>query len=212
MSFILEDKNDVIAENHPVVFELYNPDNQLYERRVKVSSVNGLYDFRTSTEPTSPTGNWLAKVRVGGTVVSKKIKIETVKPNRLKINLDFNGEFISNENQSCEIQSHGFMGQKAKDLKTDVELSLKSGKTSFKEFDQYSFDDPSKSFQSNDRLIFEGKTNLDGKAFFNSDINVGEQSPGMLQANFKTRVFEKVEILALTIKPLVILLFHLVLG
>ncbi|MEC8968642.1 MAG: MG2 domain-containing protein [Bacteroidota bacterium] len=191
LSFILEDKNDVIAENHPVVFELYNPDNQLYERRVKVSSVNGLYDFRTSTEPTSPTGNWLAKVRVGGTVVSKKIKIETVKPNRLKINLDFNGKFISNENQSCEIQSTWLHGAKAKDLKTDVELSLKSGKTSFKEFDKYSFDDPSKSFQSNDRLIFEGKTNLDGKAFFNSDINVGEQSPGMLQANFKTRVFEK---------------------
>lgn len=191
LSLILEDKNDVIAENHPVVFELYNPDNQLYERKVKVSSENGFYDFRTATESTSPTGNWLAKVRVGGTVISKTLKIETVKPNRLKIKLDFNGEFISKGNQSCEIQSSWLHGAKAKDLKTDVELSLKGGQTSFKEFDNYSFDDPSKSFRSDDRLIFEGKTNSEGKVSFDPDINVGNESPGMLKANFKTRVFEK---------------------
>jgi alpha-2-macroglobulin len=191
LSFILEDKNDAIADNHPVIFELFNPDNQLYERKVKVSSENGFYDFRTATETTSPTGNWLARVKVGGSSITKTVKIETVKPNRLKIKLDFNNEIITKNNQNCEISSSWLHGAKAKDLKTDVELSLKGGKTSFDEYKMYSFDDPSKSFTSNDKLIFEGKTDAEGKVSFDPDISVSDEAPGMLKANFKTRVFEK---------------------
>ena len=74
LSFILEDKNDAIAQNHPVVFELFNPENQLFERKVRVSSENGFYDFRTATASTSPTGNWLAKVKVGGSTITKPLK------------------------------------------------------------------------------------------------------------------------------------------
>ncbi len=64
--FVLEDKNQFLPKDHPVIFDLYSPDNQLFQRKVKTSSVNGFYDFRTATDADSPTGNWLAKVKVGG--------------------------------------------------------------------------------------------------------------------------------------------------
>ena len=70
----------------------------------------------------------MAKVRVGGTVISKTIKIETVKPNRLKINLGFDGGFISNTNQSCELKSTWLHGAKAKNLKKRLKASPEAEK------------------------------------------------------------------------------------
>ncbi|MFM7851889.1 MAG: MG2 domain-containing protein, partial [Flammeovirgaceae bacterium] len=88
LSFILEDKNKTLPATHPVVFELQNPQGVVTSRLVKSSSENGFYKFLTATAADAPTGNWLGKVKVGGTEFSQQIKIETVKPNRLKINLN----------------------------------------------------------------------------------------------------------------------------
>ena len=62
--------------DHPVVLELYTPENQLFLRKVKTNSVNGLYDFRMKTDTESPTGNWLAKIKVGGSTFTKSIKLK----------------------------------------------------------------------------------------------------------------------------------------
>jgi uncharacterized protein YfaS (alpha-2-macroglobulin family) len=92
LSFILEDKNQLLPTDQPVVFELFGPDNKVRNKKVRTHSINGFYDFRTSTESSDKTGNWRAQVTVGGSVFSKIVKVETVKPNRLKIKLDFNGK------------------------------------------------------------------------------------------------------------------------
>ena len=47
-----------------------------------------MYAFRCATSPDAPTGVWGARVTVGGTTFHKSIRIETVKPNRLRIALD----------------------------------------------------------------------------------------------------------------------------
>ncbi|MEA3461670.1 MAG: MG2 domain-containing protein, partial [Bacteroidota bacterium] len=94
MTFVLEDKNEILPANHPVRFELFTPESQLYLNRTRSSGLNGVYDFRTATEADAPTGNWLARVTVGGSSFTKTVKIETVKPNRLKINLDFGDEVL----------------------------------------------------------------------------------------------------------------------
>ena len=56
---------------------------------VQTNAKDGFNVFKTATEQDAPTGNWLAKVKVGGATFEKRIKIETVMPNRLKIDLDF---------------------------------------------------------------------------------------------------------------------------
>ena len=62
---------------------------QLYKRIVQTNAKDGFNVFRTATDAAAPTGNWNCKVKVGGAVFEKKLKIETVMPNRLKIDLDF---------------------------------------------------------------------------------------------------------------------------
>ena len=43
--------------------------------------------FDVPTQATDPTGLWNAYIKVGGTTFHKGLRIETIKPNRLKINL-----------------------------------------------------------------------------------------------------------------------------
>ncbi len=192
LTFVLEDKLQALPAAHPVVLELFTPESQLYLRKIKTSSVNGFYDFRTATGGDAPTGNWLAKVKVGGSSFTKTVRIETVKPNRLKINIDFGTKILkSTGNTEGILDVKWLHGAPASNLKADIALSLNKAKTKFDDYPGYQFDDPSKSFTSEDKTIFEGKLNEKGRAIFYPKINVGKEAPGMLSASFKTRVFEK---------------------
>ena len=137
LSFILEDKNESLPEDHPVVFELYTPENQLFQRMVKTNGLNGFYDLRTATASTSPTGNWLAKVKVGNSSFSKSLKIEAVKPNRLKIKVEFEDKVLSKGNTDGTLSAKWLHGADADGLRATMEMNLSSGNTSFEEHPDY---------------------------------------------------------------------------
>lgn len=192
VSFILEDKNRVIPENHPVIFELFTPENILYQKKVKTRSVNGFYDFRTATVAEATTGNWLAKVTVGGSSFTKTLKIETVKPNRLKLNIDFHTELLKSKTETkADLEVKWLHGAVAKNLDADINVTLSEGQTVFKSFVGYVFDDPSKKFESEEKQLFKGQLNDKGKAEIPVSFNIVNNAPGMLKANFNIRAFEK---------------------
>src|SRR5690606_3749879 len=85
LTFILQDESQTLPANHPVHFELRNSRNQVVDRITRTSGLNGFYAFKTQTDPDAPTGNYVAEVKVGGASFTKTLKIETVRPNRLKI-------------------------------------------------------------------------------------------------------------------------------
>ncbi|MBL0128531.1 MAG: hypothetical protein IPP83_13985 [Flavobacteriales bacterium] len=89
LSFMLQDARGKLPKDHPVVLEISDPRGRLDQKQVRTTSVNGVYAFRCSTSPDAPTGYWNAVVRVGGTAFHKSLRIETIKPNRLKVLLDF---------------------------------------------------------------------------------------------------------------------------
>ncbi|MBI1287328.1 MAG: hypothetical protein GC178_07080 [Flavobacteriales bacterium] len=192
LTFILQDLNKLLPKDHPVVFELYTPQQQLFERKVRTTSVNGFYDFRTATAQDAPTGNWLVKVKVGGSEFTRTVKIETIKPNRLKIKLDFGSDVLTNAGKpKGTMEVKWLHGAIADNLKTDVEMHLSEGSTSFKKYPDYVFDDPAKDFDAEDKIVFDGKLDAEGKATIQPDIQVGKNAPGMLTASFKTRAFEQ---------------------
>ncbi|MEM6967349.1 MAG: MG2 domain-containing protein, partial [Bacteroidota bacterium] len=92
LNFVLEDKAGNLPPNHPVTFELYDARGQLKEKRTVLDNVNKVYALHTATNSEDATGNWRAVVKVGGADFSKTLKVETVKPNRLKIKMDFGKE------------------------------------------------------------------------------------------------------------------------
>jgi uncharacterized protein YfaS (alpha-2-macroglobulin family) len=193
VSFILEDKNDVLPDNHPVTFTMYNPKNQVVDKQTATSSVNGLYDFRTATDAEALTGNYFAKVTIGNRTFSRVLKVETVKPNRLKIYLDFGKKLLTNfdKNNQGTLNVKWLHGAVAKNLKAKVDMTLNRKYTSFDKFSGYIFDDPLKYFNTEDQVIFEDYVNEEGEASFIPNIYIGDNAPGMLKANFVTKVFEK---------------------
>ena len=193
LSFILEDKQNTLPKNHPVQFELLNPQGQVFRKMTRTNGLNGFYDFTTTTEKNSPTGNWTARVKVGGAWFTKNIKIETIMPNRLKIKLSFPGDQLSvaRKEDNGTLEAKWLMGAIAKDLNAKVEVTLTETNTTFKKYEDYNFDDAARNFTSEAQTIFDGNTDVNGKAIVKPNLTVNDAAPGMLRANFKVRVFEK---------------------
>ncbi len=192
LTFILEDKEGKLPPNHPVILELYNPKGQLYKRINQHESLNGFYNFQTLTDPEAPTGSWLAKVKVGGAEFRRNLRIETVKPNRLKVKLDFGDKtaLIKDANPRGVLSAAWLFGATAQSLKAKVDVSLSSQASTFPKMEGYHFDDPVKRFSTESKTIFDGALSDNGTANVTADIPVGEKAPGMLKANFEVKVFE----------------------
>jgi uncharacterized protein YfaS (alpha-2-macroglobulin family) len=192
MSFILEDKLKTLPPDHPVEFELYDPNDKLYRRITQTLSVDDFYSFHTATETSSPTGNWTAKVKVGGATFEKNIKVETIMPNRLKISLTFGGatELTKGGDITGTLTAQWLLGGTAQSLKAKVDAFLTPKTTTFKHYEDYVFDDPTFAFNTQTSTIFDGRLDADGKATVNTNINVEKQAPGQLNANFLVKVFE----------------------
>lgn len=192
LSFILEDKARQLPEHHPVSFSLINPNGQLVTRMVRTSSLNGFYNFNTATTPDAPTGNWLAKVVVGGVEFQKSIKIETVKPNRLKITMNFKTErLVKDKIPPVVLEASWLTGAIARNLKAKVELTLTKSGTTFNKYPGYIFDNPSAGFSAENITVFEGRLDASGKALVTPQIHLTKTAPGVLKANFETTVFEE---------------------
>ncbi|MCO5947951.1 alpha-2-macroglobulin family protein [Mucilaginibacter flavidus] len=192
MSFILEDKLKTLPADLPVQFELFDTNGKLYRRLTQTKSLDGFYSFHTATETSSPTGNWSAKVKVGGAVFEKSVKIETIMPNRLKIGLTFGGakELTKGGDVSGALTAQWLFGGTAQNLKAKVDAFLSPKTTAFKGYEDYVFDDPTLAFTTQTQTIFDGRLDENGKASVNTNINIEKQAPGQLNANFLVKVFE----------------------
>jgi len=192
MTFILEDKLKTLPADHPVEFELKDPNDKLYKRITNTKSVDGFYSFHTATETSSPTGNWTATVKVGGATFEKKIKVETIMPNRLKLGLTFGGaeELTKGNNANGKLTARWLFGGAAQSLKAKVDAFLSAQTTTFKKYKDYVFDDPTLAFNMQTQTVFDGKLSAEGNADVDANINIEKQAPGQLKANFLVKVFE----------------------
>lgn len=191
-TFILEDKLEALPDEHPVTFTLTNPRGQQVAKKIKKNGTNGVFTFQTATAEDAPTGNYQLAVQVGGATFEKTLKVETVMPNRLKISLDFEDEYlgVGEESPKVTLGARWLHGATAKNLQADVSVNLKQSKTSFKSFAGYTFDDPIREFDSERQVIFEGALDEKGQAELPLEISAGDEAPGVLKASFVTKVFE----------------------
>ncbi len=189
---IIEDKNGTLPKEHPVEFKLFTPQGQLYRQAVQTNMNDGFYVFKTATEAAAPTGNWLAKIKVGGAVFEKRIKVETVMPNRLKINLDFGKDAVlgSGNINSGNLNARWLFGSPGKNLKAKIDASLYSVKTVFPKFAGFEFDNPTADYTTQTKVIFDNTLDESGNATVKPGFEIEGNAPGMLKANLLVKVFE----------------------
>lgn len=191
LTFVLNDKANKLPKRHPVKLEITDPVGKLVYRKVSIDNINNFYDFKVPTSSDYKTGNYNAKISVGGANFSKTLKIETVKPNRLKIKIDFKDDVLSNNKAlQGDLNVTWLHGAPAKHLKAEIKAKFTAATTNFKNYKDYVFSDPTRTFNSEETTIFEGQLDANGNATVNSKLNIGKNAPGMLNAQFLVRAFE----------------------
>ncbi len=191
-TFILQDENKSIPDGHPVIFEFSNPKGQVLKKEVQTKNNTGFYTFITETEDDAVTGNYNLKVSVGSVDFNKTVKVETIKPNRLKIALDFGKKMIyEGKGESATLNVKWLHGAIGKGLKVKVDASLHPVTTIFEKYSDFTFDDPTKIFYSDAEELLNKTTDENGNVELTANLYTSGEAPGMMNAVFFTKAFEK---------------------
>ncbi len=130
-------------------------------------------------------------VQVGPHQFEQQLRVETIVPNRLRIELDIDDEdgLIVDPRIQGSISSSWLHGAPAAGLKAEIDMTTSPAETRFSRFEGYVFDDPSRTVEQARSRVFEGQLDNDGHASFSNTMRVGS-APGMLNATLISRVYE----------------------
>lgn len=190
LTLIVEDRQHALPANHPVTMELHTPGEQLYDRQTLTRSVDGIYVFRTKTADDAPTGQWDARFKVGGQTFHHTVRIETIKPNRLKIHISSPEILRGASGAEIGLDARWLTGPVAAGLQASVEMSLFSDPHPFERYDDYRFANPLYAFSSSRHDLLSGRLDSLGQITKQIRIPATQQAPGVLQANLIARVAE----------------------
>ncbi len=181
-----------LPDTHPASVDVYTPQGQFFARRICNSSANGFYTFSLATTQDSPTGTWNAYFKLGGATFHKPLRIESIKPNRLKVNIKINAKILQGGTAiQAGIASTWLTGPAASGLNSKLSITLTPGGKSFSGYDGYTFSDPASSFTSTEINLFESKLDNDGNISARVSLPKIPQAPGMLKANVLGSVTEE---------------------
>lgn len=199
LTFVLDDSENPLPKDIPARLEVHNAEGKLVQRTISSSgksdqesrSVNRFYYFPIETYPDDPTGNWSARISVGSVDFYKGLNVATVKPNRLKIKLDFNDEILfAGKEIKGNVNGAWLHGAIARNLKVETEVTISTASSPFSNFADYHFSDPVRRFYPQEFSFFKANLDDNGNYRFSRKIDIDRQAPGMLKATFLTKLFE----------------------
>ncbi|MFN4290177.1 MAG: alpha-2-macroglobulin family protein [Permianibacter sp.] len=190
LTFVLQDPLNAIPDGHPATIELINPQGQTVHSQTLTKPVGDFYAFAVNTREDDQTGNWRAVVKLGGRSFERTVKIETVMPNRLKIELDTGDTLKKDDSAELKLFSQWLHGASAANLQADIAVKLKPRPTRFSRAADFHFEDPTRRYSGDEQQLWEGKLDAEGRARINANIVADDTAAGFLTAEFTTRVFE----------------------
>ncbi len=190
LDFVLEDKLHSLPSEHPVSIAVDDARVKNQYRKTATQHVGGIYHFSIPTLSSAVTGNWRATVKVGGKKFRKNLKVETVKPNRIKVAYDKESLDMSEKSQ-ITLTADWLHGVPASDLKAKVDMSLIPVKTVFDGYKSYHFDDPARKMKSYPFQIYDGLLDGSGKSSISIKKDKAWMPAGKLKARLEAKIFEK---------------------
>lgn len=191
LTFVLNDNANPLPKDHPVTLSVTDARGKLVQRTVLNNNNLNFYYYPIKTDESAPTGNWNATITVGGAQFSHTLKVATIKPNRLKIKLDFEDEILDATKPVKGTASAMWLhGSPARDLKIDMTATLRASNSSFPKYPKFNFTDPIRTFDEVEIPVLDTKLSSEGSVAFSKNLEVGKNAPGMLKATFLTKVYE----------------------
>ncbi|MBK8341064.1 MAG: hypothetical protein IPK99_14175 [Flavobacteriales bacterium] len=190
LTFILEDADHTLPAEHPIVLELSDPRGSTVLRQVRNGGVGDQYGFTCATSPDAPTGIWTARVTVGGATFHKSVRIETVKPNRMRIALGLgDGPLVPSDlPRTTHLEAVWLHGAPAASAPVVVSLAMSPAQFQAKGYDSFLFDDLGHELRTEETIVFEGRTNAQGQVDLPFDVKAGAGSPSATRLTVITRV------------------------
>ncbi len=194
LTFVLQDRTKTLPPNHPVTLQLFDPTGKLKQTVTNKQPTGPFYTFTLKTADSDPTGDWLVKAVLGSSTFDKTLKIETVRPNRMKVELNYGDAKALHgykDLPEATLFAQWLHGGTASKLKADVSVKLREKTTAFTRFSDYTFDDPARKLDSDEQQLLEGYLDEQGYLRFSKNFQPNKPAPGMLSAWFTSRVFEE---------------------
>lgn len=192
ISFIMADYLKKLPDNYPVSCTFSDPDGKILFNKTILPKAKNTYNICLSTSKSAPTGHYQVQFKVGNQKFFKTISIETVKPNRIKIEYQFADSLLTlkNANDSIKIQAQWLFGNVAKHLKANVICQMSQVTNPFPKYKAFTFLSPELKFEGNSQHLFEGTLNQNGNTKFLPKI-ISNGASSLLSLNFITNVIEK---------------------
>lgn len=145
VSIIARNNNEALTDNQPVKITVYDPTgSKMIENDIIKNGKNGFYTYSFKTETSSRTGIWKLEAAIGDQVFKKDISVETVVPNRIKVNLDIKDSVnINEEIKDWSISSNYLFGTPAANLNYFVSFNVREEPIDFEKYKDYIFKLPS---------------------------------------------------------------------
>jgi len=196
LNVILSQSDREIPDKFPLTLKLFNPKDQIVFTQVQSKNEMGLYCFKVGTNTQFLTGNYRAVFVSGASIFEKDVRIETIKPNRLKTNWIIPKEFENSlgKNTKVSVESKWLHGSPAASLEANIQAQIRLLSPEFKEYKDYSWLDPEVSKEVKTVDLFTGKLNNQGLAQVDlSPLTTGLHT-GILNTWFVTRLFPEGDI------------------
>ena len=191
LNLMLNDLEETIPADYPIVLEVLDATGRLYAKQVNTKPVNDIYCFTVPTNVADETGLWTARFKVGTSTITKNLRVETVKPNRLEIKFELPEVISLSKNERVNLTSRWLNGMKANGLKAEVDVKLRGGETTFKNFANYTFVNETQSFEPQELSLFSGNLNSEGIANVGFGPLQDVYAAQMMNGTFTVKVFEQ---------------------
>jgi alpha-2-macroglobulin len=181
-----------LPEDHPVALEVRNSRGQVAHEAVLTEGHAGVYTFTIPTAESDPTGTWRGEMTVGDASFALPIRVETIVPERIAIDMTPDPPVLSPGEGFLELEIEGryLFGAPASGLETRVEGRLSSRQKRVESFPGFVFSDQAGDFESLRETLFDGSLDPEGRAIIGWELPPGLNPPGALTLEVTTVVSE----------------------
>lgn len=180
-----------LSENFPITIELINPDGIKVFNEQLLNSVMGQYHIAIPSSANYITGRYALQCKIANQTVQKSVWIETIRPNRIKVQVTMPPLKCANLNNSnLQIQTKYLHDAVAANVHANVECRYEYIEPDFPLLKNYTFKNPEASSKGLNFTAYDNSVDEQGKANFKLEYLQCDQS-GFIRLNLISKIQEK---------------------
>ena len=193
LSAIFRNEQNTFPAHHPVTLTIKNPQQQTVFQRTLKNGTDGLYSFSYKGEASDITGTYQAEFSAGGQKFYRRLKIETVLPERLKVQLEASKNHLGPADKQFQLNLNSayLMGNPASNLKSEVSIELNGVERAFKSYKDFRFSNPSREFRSTRYNLYSGPLDTNGNKRIVWNLPRPLAAPSAISGRITAKVLEK---------------------